>query len=280
MIRTGLVALTTGLLSISAAAAQTAAWQFRPPVGQVLTYQVEQITSATEVIGGAKTSTTTKVNLVKRWQNLGPEQGKPGTKMVLSLAALRIETTKANGDVLVFDSASPARSTPEMRDQLGRLVGQPLAVVRVDSGGQVVEVIESKHGPATRFESEPPFAVILPGAVPQVGQTWHRDYQITLAPPQGAGEKFQTVQKYECKAVRDGKAVIGLTTQVKNPPESLLDQVPLLQSQPEGEVVFDVRAGRLDRATLKIDKELKDHQGKGSSYHFESLYTEQFVGDR
>jgi hypothetical protein len=280
MFRTWLVALSAWLLLISAAAAQTAAWQFRAPPGQTLTYRVEQITSATEFIGGNKISTTTKVNLVKRWQSIGPEQGKPGTKVALSLTSLNIQTTKANGEVLTFDSTDPAKSTPELRTQLSRLIGQPLAMVRVDGSGRVIEVIESKHGPASRFESEPPFAIVLPGAIPRVGQSWHRDYQITLAPPQGAGEKFAAMQKYVCKAVQGGKATISLTTEVKNPPKSLLDQVPLLQSQPEGEAVFDIGTGRLESATLKIDKELKDHQGKGSSYHFESLYTEQYVADR
>jgi hypothetical protein len=50
--------------------------------------------------------------------------------------------------------------------------------------------------------------------------------------------------------------------------------------QPEGEMVFDVQAGRLQSAALRIDKELKGHDGEGSSYHFQSRYTVQYVGDR
>ena len=65
----------------------------------MLSYSVAQTTSATEVIGGNKTTTTTKLNLVKHWQNLGPERGKPGTKMALSVTALRngIEVRKVHG---------------------------------------------------------------------------------------------------------------------------------------------------------------------------------------
>ncbi len=63
-------------------------------------------------------------------------------------------------------------------------------------------------------------------------------------------------------------------------PESLLDRVPLLQLQPEGEVVFDFKEGRLSRASLHIEKELKGHQGEGSSYRFQSTYTEEFIGNR
>jgi hypothetical protein len=56
--------------------------------------------------------------------------------------------------------------------------------------------------------------------------------------------------------------------------------VPLLQWLPEGEMVFDVQAGILRSATLKIDKELTGHQGEGSSYHFQSVYTAEYAGDR
>ena len=63
-------------------------------------------------------------------------------------------------------------------------------------------------------------------------------------------------------------------------PESLLDRVPLLQMQPEGDVVFDMRNGRLQKATLHIEKELTGHQGQGSTYRFQSSYVEEYTGDR
>jgi hypothetical protein len=53
--------------------------------------------------------------------------------------------------------------------------------------------------------------------------------------------------------------------------------VPLLQMQPEGEVAFDIKEGRLRRASLRIEKELKGQQGEGSSYRFQSTYMEEFV---
>ena len=56
------------------------------------------------------------------------------------------------------------------------------------------------------------------------------------------------------------------------------DQEPLLQWQPEGEVVFDLQRGRLHSARLTINKELKNHQGEGSSYKFQSTYVEQCTG--
>ena len=54
----------------------------------------------------------------------------------------------------------------------------------------------------------------------------------------------------------------------------------LLQLQPEGEVVFDAQSGLMRSARLTIDKELKNHQGEGTSYRFQRTYVEQYVGDK
>ena len=279
MMRKWFLAVLVGLVLAPLASAQAPGWRFHWQPGQVLTYKVEQVTAASDALGDTKAETTTKVNNVKRWQVVAVDAAGVAT-LQLSLASLRIETTTPDGEVLLFDSADPAKSNPQMREQLSRFVGQALVVLRIDARGTVLEVKDSKFGPASRYESEPPFVVILPEAVVAAGQSWERAYQITLEPPQGTGKKFEAAQKYVCKAVESGVATVTLTTTVKTLPEAVADQAPLLQMQPEGEIVFDTQTGTLRSARLQIDKELKGHQGEGSSYRFQSKYTEEYVGDK
>ena len=124
-----------------------------------------------------------------------------------------------------------------------------LVVLRIDGRGTVLDVKDSKFGPASRYESEPPFVIILPEAGAVAGQSWERAYQITLDPPQGTGKKFEAAQKYLCKVVEGGAATVTLTTTVKTLPEAVADQAPLLQMQPEGEIVFDTQTGLVQRPT-------------------------------
>jgi hypothetical protein len=278
MIRAGVLSLLAALVCGPAAPEPTAGWRFRWQPEQVLTYRVEQITAAADTTAGGKVEkTSTRLHLTKRWQVLAVDAAGVAT-VQKSLTALRLETTRPDGEVLLFDSANPDQSDPQLREQLQRYVEQPLAVLRVDTQGRVVEVLDSKHGPASRFESEPPFLFTLPDAGPSTGQTWERAYRITLDPPQGTGEKYEAVQAYVCKSLAGGAATVALTTVLKTMPESLLDRVPLLQMQPEGELVFDTQAGLLRRAHLRIEKELAGHQGEGSSYRFQSTYTEEYAG--
>lgn len=278
MLRKWLLVVFVGSVCISAASGQSP-WRFRWQQGQTLVYRVEQSMTASETLSEGRTESKSKANLVKRWLVQGVDANGVAT-LQLSLDKLRMETTTPSGEVLLFDSSDLAKSTPQMKEQLARYVGTPLAILRLDAQGKLIEVKKSDFGPASRFEADLPFQLVLPDRGMSAGQTWERAYKVTLEPPQGTSEKFDAVQRYACKAVAGNTATITVTTTLKTMPESLLDRVPLLQLQPEGEIVFDAQSGLMRSARLVIDKELKNHQGEGTSYHFQRTYTEEYVGDR
>jgi hypothetical protein len=262
------------LLSSATGGFAQAPGQFHWQPREVLTYRVEHLTSASEVIGDTKTETRTKLNLVKRWLVVEVDAASVAT-LQLSLAALRLETTTPKGDALIFDSQDASKNDPHLKEQLEKYIGQPLAILRVDSLGKVTEVKESRHGPATRFESELPFSLVLPEGGLRPEQTWSRSYHVTLEPPQGTGEKFPAEQMFQCKSIADNTITIGMSTIMKTMPENALDRIPLLQLQPEGTVLFDAQTGRMLSADLRIEKQLTGHQGEGSSYRFQSSYKEE-----
>jgi hypothetical protein len=179
MIRTGLVTTILALLLTPPATAQQA-WRFRWQPGQVLTYRVEQLTTAAETLEGKRVETTTHLNLVKRWQVLAVDAAGVAT-VQKSVMAMRLQTRSPGGDVLVFDSAHPEQSQPQLREQLSKYIGQPLETLRINGAGKVVEVKECKHGTPSRFESDLPFVLALPDDGPREGQRWERAYDITLA---------------------------------------------------------------------------------------------------
>lgn len=271
--RKGCIAVLLMLAAASVATAQTPEWRFRWQQGQTLQYVVEHTTSVAEVVSGNKVETKSHINLVKRWQVLAVDAQGVAT-LQMSIAAMRNEQTRPSGDVVVYDSREPDKSTPAMREQMEKFINQPLAVLRVDPLGKVVEV---SKGPSNRYESEPPFSVVLPGAAVGNGKGWDRNYTITLDPPLGTGEKHAATQHFTCAKVADGLATFTFTTAVAKMPADKVEQLPLLQKLPQGAIVFDVGRGRLQSVALTIDQQVQGHQGEGSSYHFQSSYTERIA---
>lgn len=275
MARGTLLIVMTCLSLPGTVSAQGDGWRFRWHKGQVHTYQAEHVTTVAETVGGTKTETTTTLRQVKLWQILDVDSA--GTaRMAISLKSMRFELDTPR-EKLVFDSADPGKSDPQLREQMARYIGQPLAVLRIDPYGRVVEVLEAKDGPGSRHKAELPFSIILPAAAPRPGQSWDRDYQITLEPPLGTGEKHTALQRFTCQEIKGTTATIAFTTTLKQPPEAAADQIPLFQMLPEGVVEFDTATGCLQSATLKIEKDLTNHQGEGSSYRFRSRYVEKRV---
>ncbi len=260
-----------------AATASAQAPQFRWRSGQVLTYRVSQTTEAVETLKDQEPlKTIVKLDLVKRWQVVNVDAAGTAT-LQMTLVSLRMENRPPSGEPLVFDSADPAKSHEQLREEMGKYVGPPLTVVRLDARGQLVEVKESKFGPESRLQSDLPFKLVLPTGPFAAGKAWDRTYQIKLDPPQGAGESYDATQTYTCKSLTANQAVVHVATALKNPPESAPDRLPLLPLLPEGDVYFDTAAGVLKAVRYQFGHDLDEHRGEGSKYQFKSAYSEDLV---
>jgi hypothetical protein len=195
----------------------------------------------------------------------------------MTLTRLRMENKPPAGDPILFDSSDPAKSHEQLREEMGKYVGPPLTVVRIDARGRLVEVKESKFGPASRLESDLPFKMVLPEGPFAAGQKWDRAYQIKLEPPQGAGESYDAVQSYACKAVGNNLAQVHVATALKTEPDAASDKLPLLPLMPEGDLFFDTASGLLKAVRYQFGQDVDAHRGEGSKYQFKTTYSEDLT---
>ena len=246
---------------------------------EILAYHLVQTTKIRETVFDEKTNkpvdseTSTTVDVQRKWK-VTEVDDKGVATLEMSIASMRWEQKLPSGETDVFDSSKPDELN---KAEMAKHVGPVLAVLKIDSLGRLVEVKESKVGPATRFAADLPFKLILPEAEPKPGESWERSYTIQLDPPHGTGEKYAAVQKYTCQEPKNGLLAVGLGTTVKELPKESADQIPLLPLMPQGSVYFHPATGRYYAARLKVEKELKNHQGEGSRYTFVSTYVEDLV---
>jgi len=273
------VSLAFGVLFACTASADAPRFQFRK--GETLSYHLVQTTKVAEVVLDEKTAkpqeveATTKVDLVRKWKVTDVDDKGIAT-LEMSIASMRFER-KSGTEEDVFDSSKPDDLN---KNEMAKHVGPVLAILRVDSLGKIVDVKESKVGPATRFASELPFKLVLPAMAVKPGDVWDRSYTIQLDPPLGTGEKYEATQKYTCLEPKSGLLTVNMTTQIKEMPAQSADQIPLLPLTPEGSLYFHAESGRYYAARLTISKELKNHQGDGSSYKYTSTYVEDLMPEK
>ena len=261
------------ILALTSSSHAQVPWQFKWEKGQTLTYKIKHVTGVVEMLEKGTNTSNSTLDLVNRW-TVGEIDARGVVTVSLTLVSMRNEQKRANGETLLFDSQNLDKSTPELREQMVKYIGQTVAELRVDGYGRVIEV---KKGTASNFEVEPPFVLIFPDAKAAAGQAWRRPFNLVLDPPYGTGEKYEAEQRYDCKKIEAGRATVSVKTEFKTTPDNARERLPLLQKDVEGEVVFDLPAGRLISARLNIDKTVENHQGKGTSYQFKSQYTRELV---
>ena len=247
--------------------------------GEVLKYRIEQTTSADEIIIDEKTNkptptkSSTKLSLIKVW-TISEVDEKGIATLDLSLEWMKIERVLPNGEKDSFDSKD---ANEDNQAEMKRLVGPKLATLKMDTLGQLIEVKESKYGPASRFTAELPFKVTLPEKEAKEGIAWDRHFTIKLDPPAGTGETYATKQTYTMKAPTNGFTVININTTLKEPPMQANDLIPLLPMMLQGEVYFHAPTGRYFGARLKMEKTIENHLGEGTKYTYASTYVEDLI---
>jgi hypothetical protein len=273
MFRALKLASLIGLLGALPASAEPARFKFEK--GQVLTYNIVQATKVAEVIIDEKTNKPeeqvhfTKNTVVRRWKIVDVDDKGVAT-LEMTIVSMRCERKLPDGSEDVFDSAKPDKLN---KDEMAKMVGPVLAIVRVDTQGKLVEVKESKFG-SNRLSIELPLKLVLPDASPKEGQSWEREFAIKLDPPQGTGESYDAVQKFTAKAPVNGFLTVGVATSIKDMPKEAADQIPLLNMLTEGDIFFHERTGRYQAARLRTKREVLNHQGEGTKYAFETTYAE------
>lgn len=274
MNRLSIIAISIITIVSTTAAAEPARFQFKKD--DTLTYTIVQSTKAVETTIDEKTKAQveqehfTKHTVVRRWK-VADVDPKGVATLEMSILSMKWERKLPNGEMDVFDSTKP---DPNVKNELGNLIGPVVAVLRLDDAGKVVEVKESKFGPPSRFAIDLPFKIVLPPSGPVQGQTWDRGFTIKLDPPHGTGETYEATQKYTVKAPSNGLLVIGMSTTLKEPPTQAAEQIPLFPMLLEGDVYFHEATGKYSGARLKLKKELTNHAGEGSKYVYESTYAE------
>jgi hypothetical protein len=272
--------LIASIYSVSTIAfAQTPTGLFKWKKGQQLTYKVEHSTVATETIADSKTEFKNLLELTKRW-TVEDVSSEGLATLTLVVEGIKMKSTNPKGDELKYDSANPKDSTPQLKEQLEKYIGTKIATITMDTQGRVRSVKESNFGAASKYEVELPFAVVLPGGEIKKGLAWQRNFNITMDPPQGTGEKYESSQKYECTSIDAGKIKLSVSTELKKNPENIADQLPLLPFLVEGEVTLDAEKGVMTESIMKVDKTLKGHQGENSSYRMYSLFKETLTGSK
>lgn len=248
--------------------------------GQVFRYRVDHKTTAKDMQGANSTEVQTELGLLKEWKILEVDEG-GSAQIQLKLLALRSVTKRPDGQMFSFDSTKPEESTPQLRDQLSKYVGDPVALLVVDKFGKVKEVRENRFGSAKRYDTDPPMGLVLGMGPVTLGTKWERNVTISSDPtaPTSETNGWKALVKAECIAATASSRTIKVDAKWVKEPESSEARISLLQHFPATEVVLDQPGMPPKLIVSKMDRTIRHGEKDGSLYRLISDYRESRIDE-
>lgn len=157
-------------------------------------------------------------------------------------------------------------------------LGVPLVRMRVAADGRVLERRELR--PCPTAASGDLVVVPLPDEPVAVGHEWTIPQEVVVEVPGGPRKAVRTRLRYRLEAVRDGMATIAVDTTVLTPVDDPRLEARLLERIWDGEIRFDIEAGRIVSRRTAIDRRVVGFGGPESSVRYKAGLEERLLPDR
>lgn len=231
--------------------------------GDVLRYEVTDRASFNTTIEQSTMATQTKTVTVKAWKVIDVlPDGR--IEFMNVLERVHMVSQLPDHDPVEYDSGRDKTAPPGFED-IAKTIGVPLVAITMTPHGKVERRDWKVHAP--HAEENAPIAVRLPDELVAVGDTWDEPYDVKVTLENQATKLVQTRRHHKLANVSGGLATIEVTYQVLSPIDSYVEY-QLLQRLTEGEVRFDIDAGRVVSQQMDTDKRILGFAGPTSSTHY------------
>jgi hypothetical protein len=231
--------------------------------GDVLRYDVTHRASIRSTIEQETQAAQTRTDSVKAWKVT--DVLKNGEiEFINVVERVHMVNQLPEKDPVEYDSDRDKTPPPGFEDA-ARSIGVPLSAVRISSRGKLVRRDVKVKG--TNIEDDAPIALRLPEEPAAIGETWDEPFEVVVTLEGGGTKSIQTRRHHELLNVANGIATVKVTYQVLSPIDAPIE-CQLVQRLMEGEVKFDIKAGRVVGQSMEIDKRILGFAGPTSSMQY------------
>ena len=243
--------------------------------GEVLRYEVMHRASIRSTIDETTQAAQTKTDSIKSWKVIDVLPS--GDIEVMNVVErVRMVNQLPGHDPTEYDSELD-ETPPAGFEDAAKAIGVPLSVVRMSPSGKVIRR-EAKIR-QQNVEEDAPIVVRLPDKPVTVGETWDEPFDVKVTLENGDSKTVQSRRRHKLTAVATGIAKIEVTYQVLTPIDPYVES-QLVQRLMDGEVKFDIKAGRVVSQQMDIDKRILGFAGPTSSMHYIVRMEEKLLGEK
>lgn len=246
--------------------------RYRLSTGDVLRYEATHRASIRSTIDQTTQAAQTKTDSVKLWK-ITDVLPNGDIELMNVVERVRMVNQLPNKDPAEYDSERDTTPPPGFEDA-ARAVGVPLNVLRITPRGKVISRnAKVRH---QSVEEDSPIVLRLPAGPVAIDETWDEPFEVKVTLERGGTKSIQTRRRHKLTGVANAIATIEVTYQVLSPIDAIAE-CQLVQRLMEGEVKFDLKAGRIVSQQMEVDKRILGFAGPTSSMHYIMRMEEKLV---
>ena len=193
--------------------------------------------------------------------------------MTFSQSVASVDMSQQIGDEPEVRYNSTIDETPPTQFQsVADSIGKPLATITITPWGEVVDRSEKANGTNLGMGD---ITIPMPQEAITIGQQWETPREIRVRRTDGSPKMIKVRELYTLEKVSSGVAVISVRSEPLTPMHEPELEAQAIQQMSNGEVRFDLDAGRLISKSLSWDKTVVGFSGPGSVMDYSARLDEK-----
>jgi hypothetical protein len=240
--------------------------------GEVIRWKVVHLATTETKIQGNSQSARSRASSVKVWT---VEDVNDNGNMTLTHSVDSVDMWQKMTDrpEIRYNSETDETAPPEYR-HVAKTLSRPLTTVTIQPDGTVVD--RESDSPEHKF-GVGNMVMRLPEQPIAVGSTWFESSEIRVRLPDKRVKRIKTRKLYTLDKVQTGVATISVKTEVLTPVHEAQVKAGLIQQLTEGEIKFDIDAGRVLSKQLDWDETVVGFNGADSMLKYLARITEDIL---
>lgn len=239
--------------------------------GQTLCFDVVHRNLVKTSVSGTTETVETRSQSLKIWR---VRQVRPDGAATIEYSVGAVDMWhKRSGSAEVRYNSRTDQAPPRGFEHLAQSIGVPLAIITLDSRGQVLHREDMPAKAAAQPADQ--ITLCLPEEPVPEGYRWSSPYEIQVPRSTGGMTTVKLVQRFVLEQVCSGVATIRVSTEILTPLGDPAVESQVVQYAKAGQIRFDVQAGRILSQQWDVDRHVVGFRGPASSLHYVARFTEQ-----
>jgi hypothetical protein len=246
--------------------------QYRFQSGETVRYEVVHLVSVDTQVQGVRQENKSRSRSVKLWK-IGEVAGDGNVDFTHSVESVNMWSSTTGRDAISYDSDKDKEVPADYR-YVANMIGKPISLIKMSPTG---EILDRKDQVSQIDMGTGGLTLPLPKTPVRIGDEWAEFGTVPVRTEDGQHQFIKTRQRYRLEKVETGVATISLVTQVLTPIDDGRLRSQLIQKLSQGEVRFDMDAGRVLKRTLDWNEVVVGFNGPESNMSYLARMTESLI---